>query len=303
MNHWVDTKASRLLRQKDSLQKEIKKLESTFLDKVEKLNESFKEQVVRLSDDFSDEVGKVSALCTEIEDNTSEIQRGIEAYKAHVDRLANAESKRLQKKVKELEARLAEFGEKAAVKAVNSVDIRRAKTIAIFDAILFNISNWSEAGDTAPDFELASQAILFPAVYERVMSGDDEDYIVEEVPVSALEIVKRGREYVRQFRSTCPLSLVDPATWDMYAEEVQTWWVNDALPLIYGARDERWDEDTAFTLPEMIAWRDYPANRALSFPLIFSGMECVEKYRDSIRGETGLPEFNKKAIQTRLQTN
>lgn len=301
MNHWVDTKTTRLLRQKDSLQKEVKKLESTFVDRVEKVSDSFRESVDKLTQDFSLEVSKVWGLCTEIEDNTAEIQRGIEAYKAHVDRLSNAETKRLQRKVKELEEKLATLGEKTALKAVNSGEINKAKTIAIFDAILFNISNWSVAGDTAPDFELASQAILFPAVYERVMRGDEEAYILEEVPVSALEVVKRGREYVKHFRTSCPLSLVDPTTWDMYAGEVQKWWVNDALPLIYGARDPSWEEDAPFTLPEMIAWRDYPANRALSFPLIFDGMEHVEKYRDAVREETGLPEFSSAAIKTRLE--
>jgi hypothetical protein len=291
------------MRQKDSLQKEVKKLETVFMDRVEKLEESFRDQLTKLSDDFSVEAAKVQLLCSEIEDCTAEIQRGVEAYKAHVDRLSNAETKRLQKKVKELEEKLAGYGEVTALKAVNSVEVSKAKTIAIFDAILFNISNWSKQGDTAPDFELISQAVLFPSVYERVMNGDEEAYILEEVPPVALEVVKRGREYVKYFRESCPLSLVDPPTWEARVTEVQQWWVNDALPLIYGARDEVWEEDTAFTLPEMIAWRDYPANRALSFPLIFSGMECVEKYRDEIRDDTGLPKFNRAAIDTRLEAD
>lgn len=301
MNHWVDTKTTRLLRQKDSLQREVRKLETGFLERIEKLEETLKEQVEKLADDLTVEAGKINALCSEVGENTVEIQRGIEAFKAHAERLANAETKRLQRRVKELEAKLADLGEKTALKSVNSEEINKAKTIAIFDAIIFNISNWSTAGDTAPDFELASQAILFPAVYERVMRGDEEAYILEEVPVSALEVVKRGREYVKHFRSSCPLSLVDPTTWEMYGGEVQKWWVNDALPLIYGARDPSWEEDTPFTLPEMIAWRDYPANRALSFPLIFDGMEHVEKYRDAVREETGLPEFSSAAIKTRLE--
>ena len=73
------------------------------------------------------------------------------------------------------------------------------------------------------------------------------------------------------------------------------------MPLIYGARAEEWDDDVGLTLTEALEWRDQPASRALHFPLIFDGMELVEKYRDQIRESTGLPDFNKRTLQTRLQ--
>jgi len=279
MNHWIDIEVTRLTQQKELILSDVRKLEDEFISRVRKLEEH-------------------AARMTAAVDR---ISQGVEAYKAHTDRSANSEVRRLRKQIAELEEQLrgATSGSKKDV--TNHIQVRKAKTIAIFDAILFNISNWSVSGDTAPDFELASQAILFPAVYERVMRGDEEAYFLEEVPVSALEVVKRGREYVRQFRENCPLSLVDPLTWEAYSGEVQKWWVNDALPLLYGSRDPDWDGDSPFTLPEMIAWRDYPANRALSFPLIFDGMEHVEKYRDAVREETGLPEFSSAAIKTRLE--
>jgi len=300
MNHWVDTKTTRLLKQKDSLNREAKKLEDKFIGRVNNLEEVFKQALEKLTEDFSAEVLKISTLCTEIEENTLEIQRGVEAYKAHVDRLSNSEARRLRKQIKDLETRLEVSGQKVENVTVNRVEVNKAKTLAIFDAILFNISNWSESGDTAPDFELASQAVLFPTVYERVMKGE-EAYLLDAIPVSALEVVKRGREWVRYFREVCPLSLVDPTTWKDNIESVRSWWVNDALALIYEARDPAWEADAPFALTEMIAWRDYPANRALSFPLIYDGMGCVERHRDHVREETGLPDFNKTAIQTRLE--
>jgi len=300
MNHWVDTKTTRLLKQKDSLNREVKKLEDKFIGRVNSLEEAFKQALEKLTEDFSAETFKISTLCTEIEENTLEIQRGVEAYKAHVSRLSNAEARRLRKQIKDLETQLEAAGQKVDKVTVNRVEVNKAKTLAIFDAVLFNISNWSKSGDTAPDFELASQAILFPTVYERVMNGE-ESYLLDAVPVSALEVVRRGREWVRYFREVCPLSLVDPTTWKDNIESVRSWWVNDALALIYEARDPAWEEDVPFALTEMIAWRDYPANRALSFPLIYDGMSGVERHRDHIREETGLPNFNKTAIQTRLE--
>lgn len=176
----------------------------------------------------------------------------------------------------------------------------RASTLAIFDSIVFAMSNWSNEGDTAPDFELACQSVLFPTIYERVMKNED-DYYIEEVPTSALEVVKRGREYVKMLRDTAQASLVDPEVWESYAPMIQEWWVNDALPLLYGARSEEWDADTPFSLLEVQAWKSQPASRALRFPLLFDGMELVEKNRDQIRETTGLPEFNKQTLLTRLQ--
>ena len=176
----------------------------------------------------------------------------------------------------------------------------RAATLAIYDSIIFAISNWSTEGDSAPDFELACQATLFPTIYERVMKGED-DYYIEEVPSSALEVVKRGREYVKMLRETCHASLLEPSVWENFEPMVHEWWINDALPLLYGARAEDWDKDVPLSLIEIQSWKQQPASRALHFPLIFDGMELVEKHRDQIRETSGLPAFNKQTLQTRLQ--
>lgn len=178
-------------------------------------------------------------------------------------------------------------------------DIKKASTLAFFDSLIFAISNWSKDGQAAFDCELACQSILFPTVYESVMKGN-EDYYVSEVPNIALEIVRRGREYIKHIRQSSETSLIAPDTWESFAPVIQNWWINDALPLIYGARDPDWEEITALSLVEMVEWRDMPASRALHFPLIFDGMELVKKHGDEIRKFTGLPEFNKQQVTTRI---
>ena len=280
MNHWIDYELNRLNMQKDEMLADIRKLENAFNHWTQKLEEH---------------MGKMSMAA-------DKIGQGLDAYKAKVDRSATTENRKLKKRIEELEAQLAQSTANAAKQAITTEAVKKARTIAIFDSILFNISNWSKQGDTAPDFELISQAILFPSVYERVMSGE-EAYILEEVPHSAIEVVKRGREYVKSFRESCQLSLVEPNTWDQYAPVVQQWWVNDGLPLLYGARDDAWEEDSPYTLAEMIAWRDFPANRALSFPQVFDAMENIERYRDEVREGSGISELNKAAITTRLEAS
>lgn len=278
MNHWIDYELNRLNMQKDEMLADIRKLENAFNHWTQKLEEHMNKMSMA-----SDKIGQ-----------------GLDAYKAKVDRAATTENRKLKKRIEELEAQLAQTTANAAKEAITTEAVKRARTIAIFDSILFNISNWSKQGDTAPDFELISQAILFPSVYERVMSGE-EAYILEEVPHSAIEVIKRGREYVKSFRESCQLSLVEPNTWEQYAPVVQQWWVNDGLPLLYGARDDAWEEDSPYTLAEMIAWRDFPANRALSFPQVFDAMENIERYRDQVRDGSGISELNKAAITTRLE--
>lgn len=300
MNHWVNTKTARLLRQKDDLLREAKKLEEKFLGKVQALEESFSRDVDRLKSDFISEVTRISTICTEMGDNALEIQRGMEAYKSHVDRTTGAEARRLKKTVEDLEFQLEAVGGKIEREVISDLELSKAKTIAIFESILFNISNWSTVGDTAPDFELASQSVLFPIVYERVMKGD-KDYFLDEIPSIYLEIVRRGREYVKHFRDTCPLSLLDSQTWESQIAKVKEWWATDALPLLYGEWDPQWEEDVPFSREEMISWRDYPANRTLSYPLVFDAVECLEKHRDAVRKEINLQQFNKAAMQTRLE--
>ena len=257
------------------------------------------DQVEALELDFQAKIRKIEEASEKIDEMYDRVNVALETFKYRIERSASADLKRAQRRIKELEKQL----ETGGVQRREDVDydaIAKAKTLATFDAILFNICNWSTAGDTAPDFELASQAILFPAVYERVMEGDREDYIFDSMPTAALEVVKRGREWIRYFRQTCQLSLADPSMWSEHIERVAQWWLSDALPLIYGSRDPDWEHDEPFSQQEMVAWRDFPANRALAFPLIFDGMELVNRYSDQIRESSGVPQFTAAAVKTRL---
>ena len=107
---------------------------------------------------------------------------------------------RLERKIAELEARLSKKNLTDSVTTSNPVSLEKATTIAIFDSIISAITSWSTHGDLASDVEMASQAVIFPTVYERVMSGEDPAYLLSDVPESAKVIVQRGREYVKWVR-------------------------------------------------------------------------------------------------------
>ena len=263
--------------------------------------EKLKKQLIQQEKDLAYDLDRVEKRRLRIEETKlllDTLNEAIDQYRQGVEREVRGELRELKRENEQLQ-KLAGSRESATA-SVNKVDTDRAATLAFFDSLIFAIGNWSNDGQTAADCELACQSILFPAVYEQVMQSNS-DYYITEVPSVALEIVRRGRQYVKHIRTSCDASLVDQGAWDDFAPVLQEWWINDALPLLYGARDPAWEEIQPLTLIEMTEWRDMPASRALHFPLIFDGMELVKKHGDEIREFTGLPEFNKQQVTTRLE--
>jgi hypothetical protein len=146
----------------------------------------------------------------------------------------------------------------------------------------------------AEDFLLASEAFLFPAVFERIMSGEEEAYYLGEIPVSAPLVIKRGREHIEWVRSEFDTHITDPETWPNCIDTIVNWWRNDALPMIYGARDEQWDIDVPLSLPEILQWQESPGDRPLNFPKIFDAYEIYRKHKDDIYESSGLRGFDLK---------
>jgi len=276
-----------------------------FTQKLEAAQTRFEASLASYTQAHEHKLSRQRSLIQDLHDTVGRMERAADSALAQSKRESLREIKAKDRKIAELEKRIREGPQQASASASASESglLAKASTIAIFDSILFAISNWSTDGDTAPDFELASQAVLFPTVYERAMKGH-QDYLITEVPApAAMEVVKRGRELVRHFRTISEASLVDPEAWKLHAKGVHEWWVRDGLPLLYGARDDDWDNDIPLSLEEMKMWKEEPASRALSFPLIFDGMELVKKYSEEIRDNTGLPTFNKDTLDTRLEAN
>ncbi|MGI9458472.1 MAG: hypothetical protein ACR2NF_00600 [Pirellulales bacterium] len=242
----------------------------------------------------------MSAKCEKLLMQIKDMQRiTAEAQGLHAIVLSK-QFKEKDKEIEELKAKLENMSNEEP--EPEDPDLVKAQTIAIFDSILFAIENWSTDGDTAPDFSLACQAVLFPLVYQQVMNGN-EHYFLKKVPEASLEVVKRGREYVKFVRDTCQVGLTDPVAWSQYVPMVSKWWVNDALPLLYGARDDVWEKSSPLSLEDITAWKDQPASRALKFPLVFDAMDLLDRYGNEIREKTNLPDFTRDTLNTRLEAN
>ena len=243
----------------------------------------------------------VSALDTELDTLVAKFDTlgtAVESYHTSTQNHYERQIRKLNKHIASLEKKLAKNG--FTDNEPNPVVMEKAKTIAIFDAIINAITSWSQAGDLASDVEAAIQSALFPSVYERVMSGEDPAYLLEDVPDSAKIVVERGRKYVQWVRSMCDTHLTNPQAWEQHAGEVQQWWLKDALPLIYGEADPDWEYDVPYTLDQMETWRNQPADRMVAFPRVYDAMEVFSQNRQEVYEQTSILQFIKESASTRL---
>jgi len=222
-----------------------------------------------------------------IETKFEKILTEAEIYKAKVEREMSREVRRLELEVKNLQKNAPAPD---PTKNASEEEIKIAKTVCIFDSMLRNMCQGAD------DFRLISEAFLFPAIYERVIQGTDEAYYLEEFPATASLILQRGREYIDWVRSECETHLTEPSAWEKYVSTITDWWRNDALPIIYGSRDEQWDIDVPLTLTEMMSWKNSPADRPLNFSAVFDAYEIYRKHKDSIYESTGTKQFDLRAF-------
>ena len=233
---------------------------------------------------------KLSNLRIQVETFDAELERisskfdnfitQTDIYKSKMEREMGREVRRLERELALL--RKNSVGLQVSNTA-SDCELSIASTVAIFDSMLRHISQ------DADDFRLASQAFLFPTVYERVMQSSD--YYLDEVPASMDLVIERGREYVEWVRKEYYTHITNPETWEDAVPYISEWWRNDALPMIYGARDEQWDIDMPLSLQEMMVWRESPADRPLQFPSVFDAFEIYERSRDTILESSGLKDF------------
>lgn len=208
-----------------------------------------------------------------------------EIYKSKLEREMGREVRRLER---ELAILSKSVKGNPLLPDANETDRKVASTVGIFDTILRHMCA------NADDFRLASEAFLFPAVYERVMDGGEDAYFLEEIPPSAVLVIGRGKEYINWVREEYDTHITDPETWPNAIDHIVEWWRNDALPMMYGARDEQWDIDVPLSLQEILLWKESPADRPLNFSKIFDAYEIYRKHKDETYGTSGLREFELK---------
>jgi len=138
------------------------------------------------------QVEELGADIEKIDTKFENVLSQAEIYKAKLEREMSREVRRLEKELALLRSGLKDS---PLTNKPTETDCRVATTIGIFDALLRHMC------EGADDFRLASEAFLFPSVYERIMDGTQEAYFMEEVPTAAALVISRGKEHVAWIRS------------------------------------------------------------------------------------------------------
>jgi hypothetical protein len=231
------------------------------------------------------QVDSLTADLEKIDTKFENVLAQAEIYKSKLEREMGREVRRLER---ELSLLSKSVKGNPSLPPASETDLKVASTVGIFDTILRHMCA------NAEDFRLASEAFLFPTVYERVMDGAEDAYFLEEVPPAAILVISRGKEYINWIREEYDTHITDPETWPNAIDYVVEWWRNDALPMMYGARDEQWDIDVPLTLQEILLWKESPAERPLNFSKVFDAYEIYRKHKDETHGTSGLREFELK---------
>lgn len=232
----------------------------------------------------------IQNLDSEIDDIEMKFDKVIiesEIFKSKVEREMGREVRRLERELENLRKTPVSL---VVEQNTSAEDLRVASTMAVIECLLRAICH------NAEDFRVLSYAFLFPAVIERVVKGNEEAYFLDEVPASADIIVRRGLEYIAWIRSECDTHLTDPQAWEEFSSLVSDWWKNDALPLLYGSRDDNWDIDEPLSNLEMMSWRDNVADRPLQFPSVFDAYDIYKRHKDEVYKSSGVQDFEMKTF-------
>jgi hypothetical protein len=144
----------------------------------------------------------------------------------------------------------------------------------VFDTILFCITSGE-----ASDFALISQAVLFECVYNNISRGYSS-YLFKDVPHSGVAAIYQGKSILKELREEEPDYLDSEKNWDKYAPVIQKWWVNVALPIVFGEMDPDWSKSHIPTRDQMLKWADSDLNKLSTFPAVYDLME-LSKTRSS----------------------
>ena len=245
---------------------------------------SLKKQMTHLRSNLDHLGTEIDTMDTKLDKLVTES----EIYRAKLDREMGREVRRLEKELELLRKQISSSPELAPSP---EEDLRIASTVAIIECLLRSI-----CGTTGDDFRLISYAFIFPAVIERVIKGTEDAYFLEELPVSADVIIRRGQEYIAWIRSECDTHLTDPDSWEQFTERVSDWWRNDALPLLYGSRDDNWDIDQPLSHVEMMNWQDHPGDRPIQFSAVFEAYEIYRRHKDEVYKSCGAHDFDLKSF-------
>lgn len=154
--------------------------------------------------------------------------------------------------------------------------VLQSLSYTVFDTILLCITNGQ-----SPDFSLISQSVLFACVYPNISRGYSS-YLFNDVPPSGVAAIHQGKGILKELREKEAEYLDTEENWEKYAPEIQKWWVNVALPLIFLDVDPDWATTPLPTREDMIAWSESDLSKLSTFPTIYDLTEQAKAHSSEV---------------------
>ena len=168
--------------------------------------------------------------------------------------------------------------------------LRQALTYTVFDTILFCITNGQ-----SPDFTLISQSVLIGCVYNNVSKGYNS-YLFKGIPPSGVSAIIQGKSILEELREKEDDYLDTPENWEKYAPLIQRWWMNVALPLVFGEMDPDWAEVDLPNCSEMKEWADSDINKMQITPAIYDLIEAARSRTQEISARYSFRPYMEAAL-------
>ena len=151
-------------------------------------------------------------------------------------------------------------------------------TISIFEALIYTSCHLEE------DFELVVRSILYPCVYERVFS-QDEQYFLHKMPENPPKTLQR---LLGEVRKDITSNLLSPDNFDKAQRLMESAIKEEFLVEVYGDKDPRWREDQCYDFQKM---KVYYQEDPTILPLIFDGLDSYQQRKLKVSLQNGVISY------------
>ena len=160
---------------------------------------------------------------------------------------------------------------------LDETDFGIVSTISIFEALIYTSCHLEE------DFELVVRSILYPCVYKRVFS-QDEQYFLYKMPENPPETLHR---LLRVVRKEITSNLLSPDNFGMAQKLMEPFIKEEFLVEMYGDEDPRWEGDLCHDFQTMQGYKE----DSLIIPHIFDGMQFYRQRKVKVSLQNGVISY------------
>lgn len=248
-----------LLNTVESLRSSVRILRKKFLD--------LKMEMEAVSLDFDKLLDKYDRISLEAVEYRDKLDKRYERR----CRLAEVEVR--SKTIREIKNN--SLGSNGDSQDVDSTDTYIAATVSILETFINIVSGGNDG------FKMMCQSVVFPCIYEKLLSDEVLDYAIYKVPDIGAELANLGREYARSVIDRAPYQLSSEKMWDQFSGEVAEWWKDSMLPAIYGDRTPDLSAEP-YDLKTINDWRHQVGSRVSMFPEVHDAFCHLRSYKYEI---------------------